>query len=434
VDADDVAERQALAVDEHCEVGAEDGACALSALQMRSLKQQTAEVEEAAATLLGASDRWGYCSSWMCASYQKGLPCQCNEGCKSHGNCCQNRESICGATSPSPPEESMEPVHAAAAPVSGNVYGHPTPGKSYPQHPGFTLMLVEEFEEPIDLDTDPIWTWSDGGLIEGQIRFVKDNIVFRDGKMCVEVRDEPAINPQLCSAAEVADIPAKKMTSGEMRTRYNMFRYGRYEARMKAPSVQPHNTKVNGNYVSTMFVYRDAKYKHWREIDFEITGDDTGTVTTNVLSADNTVQWRAGIQESVHHTMSFNDRDEFHDYAFEWTPHKITWYIDGKMIREYSGGPVKIPDMSGKIMMNMWMFDDRALFGGPEIQNNRYPMHNEYEWFRFYKWNGDNQYPCPGMGASCLTPDDKYLAKNNPCDGIAQEGLKYGQMPCSTHC
>merc|ERR1719499_1321771 len=66
-------------------------------------------------------------------------------------------------------------------------YGHPEPGKSYPQYEGFTLWIVEEFDAPLDLDTDPIWTYSDGGLTEGQVRFVKEGILFRDGKMMVEV-------------------------------------------------------------------------------------------------------------------------------------------------------------------------------------------------------------------------------------------------------
>src|SRR5919109_788665 len=33
---------------------------------------------------------------------------------------------------------------------------------TYPTHPGFTLALVEDFDQPLDLDNDPIWTYSDG--------------------------------------------------------------------------------------------------------------------------------------------------------------------------------------------------------------------------------------------------------------------------------
>jgi len=93
-----------------------------------------------------------------------------------------------------------------------------------------------------------------------------------------------------------------------------------------------------------------------------------------------------------------------------------------------------IPELPGKIIMNLWEFDKRALFGGKEIWNDRLPMRSEYDWFRFYKWDGDEQYPCAGMGDDCLTEDDKYLSGNNPCDGIPQLGTVFGDAPCTAVC
>lgn len=84
-------------------------------------------------------------------------------------------------------------------------------------------------------------------------------------------------------------------------------------------------------------------------------------------------------------------------------------------------------------MMNLWVFGGGG-FGGSQIHNNQYPMHNEYDWFRFYKWNGDKQYPCLAMDKSCLTQDDQYLAGNNPCDGIPQLGKVYGRSACLATC
>jgi len=331
--------------------------------------------------------------------------------------------------------------HDQAASSSTNVswagppFGHPSASISYPTYPGFTLYLAEEFDEPLDLDTDPIWTWSDGGLSEGQVRFVKEAILFEDGKMKIEVSADRKVHTQSCSNAEVGHVDPKPFTSGEMRTRHNLFRYGRYEARMKAPSVQPGDTHVDGNYISTMFVYRDAKFKHWREIDMEVVGDSEGTVMTNMLTADYTSMWRADIQKTKQFNFhDLNVRDSFHTYAFEWLPNSITWFLDGKEIRRYTGDSLPIPDMSGKIMMNLWIFNPRAGFGGKEIWNNRYPLHNEYEYLRFYAWDGDTHYPCPSMDASCLTSDDQYLSSNNPCDGIPQVGKIGHTQPCVARC
>ncbi|CAE8592499.1 unnamed protein product [Polarella glacialis] len=169
---------------------------------------------------------------------------------------------------------------------SSGILGHPTPSKSYPQRTGFTLKLVEQFGAALDLDTDPIWTWSDGGLPEGQVRFAKAQLRFESGNM--KIVAEPisdAIRTQPCHKAEVGNVSSKKLVSGEIRARYNQFRYGRCEARLKAPEVQCGNPKVDGNFVATMFVHKDDNFNHWREIDFEITGGSPHSVNTNMIFA-----------------------------------------------------------------------------------------------------------------------------------------------------
>jgi len=311
-------------------------------------------------------------------------------------------------------------------------YGHPSPSKDYPTRDNFTLWLVEEFDAPLDLDTDPIWTWSDGGLSEGQVRFVKDALTFEGGSLKVEVRQQ--FQPGSCSNAEVGYVMDKNLSSGELRTRRNMFRFGYYEARMRAPEVQPDDPRINGNYISTIFAYRDAKFRHWREIDIEVTGDTPDSVTMNVLNAENTVLWNPDIQATQNfNAEGQNVRSDFHTFAFEWLPTGITWYFDGEVIGHHGpDNPLPIPDLSTKIMMNLWIFGVLYDFGGPHGANNRYPMHSEYDWFRFYKWDGDTSYPCDDASDSCLTDDDKFLSSNNPCDGIAQE--PEGSAPCVAQC
>jgi len=230
-----------------------------------------------------------------------------------------------------------------------------------------------------------------------------------------------AATTRSCSHAEVGFVDPKNLTSGELRTRHNMFRYGYYEVRMKAPTVQPNDVEINGNYVSTMFVYRDAKFKHWREIDIEVTGDANNSVTMNVLNAENTSAWNPSIQSTQEHHAAVNVREDFNTYAFEWLPSGVTWYFNGQVVgRHEIGSSLPVPDLSTKIMMNLWIFGTGYEFGGEEGRNNRFPMRSEYEWFRFYKWDGETVYPCPNMSTACLAEDDWYLSGNNPCDGIPQ--------------
>eukprot|EP00930_Biecheleria_cincta_P018284 TRINITY_DN14295_c0_g1_i1.p1 TRINITY_DN14295_c0_g1~~TRINITY_DN14295_c0_g1_i1.p1 ORF type:complete len:451 (-),score=68.47 TRINITY_DN14295_c0_g1_i1:183-1535(-) len=378
---------------------------------------------------------WGSCAAYGCGGhYDRNHGCQCNDHCKRYGNCCDDYEQRCAAPSPASAEQAANPA-PHGGPAGSSVHGHPDPQKSYPTYPGFTLTLVEEFDSPLDLDSDAIWTWSDGGLSEGQVRFVKEQIQFRDGKMTITAQPDPGFETQTCSAAEVGEVGPKPLVSGEIRTRHNLFRYGRYEVRMKAPEVQPGNSQTNGNFISTMFVYRDAKFKHWREIDIEVTGDSPHSVTTNMLSADNTDQWSPRIAKAKGLRLNQNARAVFNTYAFEWLPDSVSWFVNGVMVRKEQGGHnPPIPDLSAKIMMNLWIFGPLANFGGKAIHNNRYPMTAEYDWFRFYKWDGETTYPCPGLSDSCLTSDDKYLSKHNPCDGQSQQGLLHGKTPCSTSC
>jgi len=405
------------------DTGTEQGA-GLSLRQLRG--------ERTSALLL--KEGWGSCAAYGCGGhYHRSHGCQCNAHCKRHGNCCDDYEQRCAAPSPGSAKQAESPNQGS--PAGSAVHGHPDPQKSYPTYHGFSLTLVEEFDSPLDLDSDAIWTWSDGGLSEGQVRFVKEQIQFRDGKMTITAQPNPGLDAQSCSAAEVGKVDPKPLVSGEIRTRHNLFRYGRYEVRMKAPEVQPGDPSTNGNFVSTMFVYRDAKFNHWREIDIEVTGDSSHSVTTNMLSADHTDQWSTRIASAKGLRVNHNARAGFNTYAFEWLPDSVAWFVNGVMVRkEHGGHNPPIPDLSAKIMMNLWIFGPLANFGGKAIRNNRYPMTAEYDWFRFYKWDGEKTYPCPGMSDSCLTSDDKYLSKNNPCDGQTQQGLVHGKTPCATSC
>lgn len=316
---------------------------------------------------------------------------------------------------------------------TGVPYGHPDMSISYPTYEGFTLWVAEEFAAPLDLLSDPIWTYSDGGLGEGRVRYAKEGITFENGSMVITAQPAENVNfiQQDCSHAEAGPVSCKELISGEMRTRHNMFRYGRYESRIKAPTVQPGNVDINGSYVATMFTYRDGKFRNWREIDIEILGD--GQIFTNVLKAENTTYYRADIAAGDSQLPPFNARADYHTYAFEWLPDSIKWFVDDVEIRNFTkSGNVSVSTLSQKILMSMWLWiDDGWIFGGPDGANNKYPLKVEYDWFRYYKWNMDSLYPCAGMTTDCLTEDDMYLSSNNPCDGIVQVGDDL-RMACQT--
>src|SRR5260221_6879312 len=74
--------------------------------------------------------------------------------------------------------------------------------------------------------------------------------------------------------------------SGERRTKYNNYRYGRYEVRFHAPAAA-------GGFLATMFAFRTPKWQTWNEVDLELepmdgTKDITKQVAGNVVYFKNT--------------------------------------------------------------------------------------------------------------------------------------------------
>lgn len=319
----------------------------------------------------------------------------------------------------------------AGAAAKGPPFGHPDPNVVAPKYDGFTLWLVEDFTQPLDLATDPIWTYSDGGFETH--RFTKDAITFEDGKMVLTLSDTTV--PASCAYANTGLVMERKRKAGELRTKHNWFRYGRYEARLKAPSVKPNDPVTNGNYIASLFTYRQPACQEWREIDLEVTGDTATRLSTNLITAEKDCNFSADKEQPQVFELPGNFRTDFQTIGFEWLPGSIKFYYlddQGKVVqlRELTGA--KVPTLSAKILANLWMFNDSFDFGGPMGENNELPFRAEYDFVRFYRWDQDKDYPCADMTASCLKAEDVDLTRNNACDGIATTGDLAACKQCGT--
>jgi endo-1,3-1,4-beta-glycanase ExoK len=314
------------------------------------------------------------------------------------------------------------------------VLGHPDPTITYSTHPGYTLYLAEEFDNPIDLDNDANWTWSDGALSEGSVRFEKSQITFSStvtddpeanhhGYMILTADNTPAgLVTRGMSWAENGTIGTEPQISGEFRTKYNNYRYGWYEARYKAPPT------TEGNYIASLVVFRTPKTISWREIDVELTPDMPAKLGTNVYWENITGTMGMGYLAQYADVGSdplpaiADHSQTFHVYAVEWMPTYVKWWVDGQLVRTkdamHGNNPnVAIPEKSTKILMNLWVFGRTGGFGGNDPSTNAYPMKVEYDYFRFYRAAADTTYPCAPTPA-CVTHDDNIRSKNNPNDGV----------------
>lgn len=121
---------------------------------------------------------------------------------------------------------------------------------------------------------------------------------------------------------------------GEIRTK-EASGYGLYEARMRSAAGSGLNT--------AFFTYSKQP---WDEIDFEFLGKDPHSVQTNFYT-------NGKSQGGTTVQLGFDASKEFHNYAIDWQPTKITWYVDGKQVFQSPAGVV-VPSHPGSLFFSLW--------------------------------------------------------------------------------
>ena len=138
----------------------------------------------------------------------------------------------------------------------------------------------------------------------------------------------------------------QKYFGGELRTKES-FLYGRFEVRLKSAQ--------GDGLVSSFFTYQDELINGghiWNEIDIEILGRWDDIISMNTITPGQSSHLRESfVKDLSAHT-------QYHDYAFEWTPNYVAWFVDGK---EYyrqdlpSHSYIATLKHPQKIMMNLWV-------------------------------------------------------------------------------
>lgn len=138
--------------------------------------------------------------------------------------------------------------------------------------------------------------------------------------------------------------------------------YGFYSVSMKAASCS--------GVISSFFIYNG---RPWDEIDIEFLGDDTTKVQFNYYTSG------IGGHEYIY-DLGFDASEEFHEYAFDWQPDSITWYVDGVAVYR---AKENIPKNPGFIMMNLWNVSDTHSSWAGKFDPSRIPVVAEYRWIGY---------------------------------------------------
>lgn len=130
--------------------------------------------------------------------------------------------------------------------------------------------------------------------------------------------------------------------------------YGRYDVRMKAAA--------GAGVVTGFFTYTGPHYgtRH-DEIDIEFLGRNTRQIH---------LAWFVdGVLENRFIDLGFDASEKMVDYAFEWHPEKLRWFADGVLIFEHDAKDGPIPEIQGRLFVNLWAADPSIASWAGHIQD-----------------------------------------------------------------
>lgn len=183
----------------------------------------------------------------------------------------------------------------------------------------------------------------------------------------------------LIICGSVGNIQAQDCTGGAITTEES-YLYGRFETRMQSAS--------GDGIVSSFFLYNADVACNWpavnNEIDIEMTGNLNNSVqfTTHYP---NLASWTQIIPTS------FDPHMAMHDYAFEWEPGIVRWFVDGDLAYTQQAELVTQLIHPMRIMMNLWAAEASSWVGVWDPSNM--PASSSYEYVRYYAYT-------PGFGST----------------------------------
>jgi hypothetical protein len=152
--------------------------------------------------------------------------------------------------------------------------------------------------------------------------------------------------------------------------------YGRFEARIRhAPG---------DGVVSSFFLWKEGSSDanaYWNELDFEKVG-------ANCEMHTNAYYGKPAAQHTQTNTMPASICEDYHTYAFEWTPTYISWSVDGKEVRRDTGATATAfaQNATGGMTIHFNLWPGNASFGG-DISKTTLPVHEYISWVQYSSYD-----------------------------------------------
>lgn len=214
-----------------------------------------------------------------------------------------------------------------------------------PEHNGKEIKITDSLEL---LDTKRWLTRSDtftdnlALFRPANVKFTSDGAVLTIKKEHLGVRDYTAAS--ICSK--------------------DQFLYGKFEASIQASNVP--------GVVTGFFLHRNSPKQ---EIDIEIAGNRPTVILVNVFfnPGNEDANFDYGYRGTpIYIDLGFDASEASHQYAIEWNPNEIQWFVDGKLVhRRVVWNPTPIPHLPMTLHLNNWVTRSIQLAG--RINNRNLP-------------------------------------------------------------
>lgn len=134
------------------------------------------------------------------------------------------------------------------------------------------------------------------------------------------------------------------------------FTHGRFQAEVRAAA--------GPGLITGFFLHRGSPRQ---EMDIEFAGSDPRRMLTNVFfnPGDDGAAIAFGYRGSpCWIDLGFDTTEDFHEYAIDWRPNRVSWLVDGKVVHERaSWDPTPIPHLDMRVHANLWAPRSQELAG-----------------------------------------------------------------------
>lgn len=237
-----------------------------------------------------------------------------------------------------------------------------TPSIQAPTNPTFTPHAsAEGVESRLTADSEKLVAFSQGTSSDFHFANGYSN---GDPFNCIW-RERNGVFDDVLSMSVTAESGGYAGAEYRSRGKYG---YGFFAVRMKAAACS--------GVISSFFTYTGpSNGDPWDEIDIEFLGRDMSIVQFNYYTNG------VGGHEFLF-DLGFDASKKFHEYAFDWQPDSITWYVDGIAVYRVTD---TLPVTPAQIMMNVWnpiKADWSDKWSGP-LDETALPATAQYEWIAY---------------------------------------------------